>query len=1112
MKLMYYRYFLLLMFFCMTGNFIHAQKKVPYFGNINAINGYENEISGENIDYFSAFPDHATRALLTRTTDGEKTIEWETAKVPQKNSGPYVYFNWLVSHSSGSSGGVRNFDLYINDQKALTLSTYPANQRPTWISKAADSTAFVFNQTKMDGLKDSYGIAYLRVPVNKVTPGKPLRLKLVGQAQNSRDWFMTYKFTFQEKMDANVTPFILKDGKRLITLTTLHFGPEEKIIAKIDNKDSFSFTMPDGIKTFDIPVTLSQTGGNIQLTVTSGKKELLRKTIQAGTIVPRTLYFIHHSHTDVGYSHLQAEVEKIHTKNIYDALKMIDETHNLPEEARFKWNVEALWDVENFMQKATPEDKKAFVKAVKDGGIGLSAMYGNILTGLSQPEELFHYTEYAQKLEKEYGFKINSAMMSDVPGFAWSLVPALTTSGVKYFSSGPNYLGKTNPYLGDRVGNFVKNWGDKPVWWQSPSGKEKILFWTAGRGYSSWHGIHPGAVFETGQKKIAEYLDDLTRTNYPYDIVQWRYNIVSDNGPIDPSISKFVDEWNKKYTSPKIVLSTNEKMFEVFEKKYGDQLPVVKGDISPHWEDGAMSTAKEEGINRNSGLKLQQLTTLYSMLNPRLYNSQRFYDAWRNVILFHEHTWGAFNSITAPDLPFVTDQWKVKRQFSLDGNSLTNQLEKDLLQPLTNPGSKKIEVFNTSSWARSGVVTIPATAEGNSVQDARGNKIPLQKLENGTMVFMAKNIPALGSAVYTIIKNKTLATTPFIVTNNSISNGKITLTWDNKTGSITHFTDNGTTNYAGSYNNQGLNSYWYVPGSDPNEAKSNTDVQTKILEKGPVMVKVLLTAEAPGANKLERIITLYNDSDEALLENIVDKKPVRTKESVHFGFPFNSGFKNITADAGYGIMKYLTDQLPGSNMDYWYSRRWVDASSGQKGIQWMMIETPLTEAAEMIDERMLIDNSHKKWKDIGTTGTTNWFSYAMNNYWHTNYKADQEGPVHYRYALRPHDSFNSVENEKYAAAFTQPLIAIPVNEKAEIKGSLFHMKNDKIVVTSITPQDDQSFIIRLYNPDEKEQTTTFTWERLKPSKLIYNKTGKEISINDSISLNSMDVIEIKVIP
>ncbi|ASK31460.1 glycoside hydrolase [Chryseobacterium sp. T16E-39] len=1096
----------------MTGNFVFSQKKTPYFGSIPTINGYAKEISGENIDYFSAFPDHATRALLTRTTDGAKAIEWETAPAPQKNNSPYVYFSWLVSHSSGSSGGIRHFDLYINDQKAVTLTTYPSNQHPDWISKATDSTAFVFHQTKMDGLKDSYGIAYLRVPSNKVTPGKPLRLKLVGQAQDSRDWFMTYKFTFQEKMDASPTPFILKDGKRLITLTTLHFGAEEKITAKINNNDSFSFVMPDGIKTFDIPVELAQEGGNVQLTVTSGKKELLRKTIEAGAIVPRTLYFIHHSHTDVGYSHLQSEVERIHTQNIYDALKMIGETQNLPEEARFKYNVEALWDVENFMRKATPEDKKSFVKAVKEGNIGLSAMYGNILTGLSQPEELYHYTEYAKKLEKEYGLKINSAMMSDVPGFAWSLVPALTSSGVKYFSSGPNYLGKTNPYLGDRVGNFVKNWGDKPVWWQSPSGKEKILFWTAGRGYSSWHGIHPGGVFENGQRKIAEYLDDLTKTNYPYDMVQWRYNIVSDNGPIDPSISKFVDEWNKKYTSPKIVLSTNEKMFEVFEKKYGNQIPVVKGDISPHWEDGAMSTAKEEGINRNSSLKLQQLTTLYSMLNPTQYDSQSFYEAWRNVILFHEHTWGAFNSITAPDLPFVKDQWQVKKQFSLDGSSLADKLETNLLQPITNPASKTIAVFNTSSWVRTGPVTIPVTTLGNAIQDAAGHQIPLQRLEDGAMVFIAKDIPPLGSASYTIVKAKPSSLKPFSVTNNSISNGKVTVTWDQKTGSITNFTDSSNINYAGSFNNQGLNSYWYVPGSDPKEAQSNTEVQVKVLENGPNMVKISLISEAPGAKKLERILTLFADSDEVGLENIVDKKPVRTKESVHFGFPFNAGFKNITVDAGYGIMKYLTDQLPGSNMDYWYSRRWVDASFGQKGMQWMVLEAPLIEASEMIDERMVIDNSHKKWKDNGTPGTTNWFSYAMNNYWHTNYKSDQEGPVHYRYALRPHGSFNSVENEKYAAAFTHPLIAIPVNDKNFSGGSLFRVSNDKIVVTSVTPQEDRSFIIRLYNPDEQEQSTTFAWEKLKPSQLIDVKTGKKITTNEKISLSGMEVIEIKIIP
>lgn len=217
-------------------------------------------------------------------------------------------------------------------------------------------------------------------------------------------------------------------------------------------------------------------------------------------------------------------------------------------------------------------------------------------------------------------------------------------------------------------------------------------------------------------------------------------------------------------------------------------------------------------------------------------------------------------------------------------------------------------------------------------------------------------------------------------------------------------------------------------------------------------------------------------------------------------------------DAGYGIMKYLTDQLPGSNMDYWYSRRWVDASSGKKGIQWMLLETPLIEASEMIDERMIIDNSHKKWKDKGISGTTNWFSYAMNNYWHTNYKADQEGPVHYHYVLRPHDAFNSVENEKSAAAFTQPLTAIPVNEKLSAGRSLFQMSNDRIVVTTVTPEKDHSFIIRFYNPDEKEQSGTLIWDKLKPAKLINLKTGKTFLPDEKITIAGMDVVEIKVLP
>ena len=87
----------------------------------------------------------------------------------------------------------------------------------------------------------------------------------------------------------------------------------------------------------------------------------------------------------------------------------------------------------------------------------------------------------------------DSAMITDIPSYTWSVVPALAQSGVRYFSSGPNYM----PNLtdgGDRIGGALKAWGDKPFYWISPSGKEKILFWMAGRGYSWFHGLNMGEL------------------------------------------------------------------------------------------------------------------------------------------------------------------------------------------------------------------------------------------------------------------------------------------------------------------------------------------------------------------------------------------------------------------------------------------------------------------------------------------------------------------------------------------------------------------------------------------------------------------------------------------
>jgi len=1089
-----------------------SQMNIPWLGHIKWINGYAREISGENIGYTSAYPDYATVALLTRNTDGNKIIEWETASVPKDSKGPYVYFSWVAAHSSGTSSAVRNYDLYIDDKKLLTFTTYPDNQKPDWTSASADSARLVFIQKRRDASNDAHGLAFLRLPISKVKPGFPVKIKVVGQSQNSNDWYMTFKFIFQEKVDIEPMPFVLKNGKQPIQLTALHFGTDEKMTVMVNHADSYSFDLKNGINTFDIPVTAVTKNDSVFVSIQSNKIVLVNKFIQLHPVIYRELDFIHHSHTDIGYSHLQPEVLQRHIKNIDDALHMIEKTKHLSTDARFKWNIESMWVVDHYLQQASTQQKENFIRAVKEGSICLSALYANILTGISEPEETFHYTDYAQQLSKQYGLTINSAMISDIPGFAWTTVTGLAKGGVKYFSIGSNFFGLQHPYLGDRAGHFLKIWGDKPVWWSSPSGEEKILFWAAAKGYSSWHGTPIGGVFERGPKKIAEYLNELTANRYPYEIVQWRYNVVSDNGPIDSTISDFVEQWNHKYASPRIVLNTAEKMFELFEKKYGNKLPIVKGDITPYWEDGAISTAAEEGQNRINSLRLQQLETLYSIINPKLYDPQKFADAWANIILFHEHTWGAYNSISEPDKAFVTEQWRFKKQYMLDADRQVNQLEKEILNSVTDPASKKVAVINTSSFKRTDPVIMRSNLLGKTIKDANGKEVPVQVLQNGNSVFIAADVPSFGNALYDIASEQSVMpfTNPFIITDSSLSNGKIKLIWDKQNGSIIKLEDEQHYDFAGMYNKQGLNSYWYVPGLiDPANAVTNNAVKVRITETGPVLTTISIISEAPGTKSLVRNISLYAGSNEVMIDNMIDKKAIREKESVHFGFPFNHSFNKTVLDAGYGNMKYITDQLPGSDFDYVYARRWMDLSNDRKGIQMMLLESPLIEPDSIIDERKTIQQSHKAWKKAGIP-TSTWFSYVMNNYWHTNYKADQEGVAHFKYVLRPHEIQTGIDLEKAASAFTQPLVAIPINNSFILNDKLFELSNPNLTVTSITVEKDGAMMVRLFNPEQTIQQSKFIWRNLKPTQILNTGSKKIISANDIFSIAGNGVMEVLI--
>lgn len=139
------------------------------------------------------------------------------------------------------------------------------------------------------------------------------------------------------------------------------------------------------------------------------------------------------------------------------------------------------------------------------------------------------------------------------------------------------------------------------------------------------------------------------------------------DGPPDPLLSDTVKKWNEEFVSPKIIIAANSQMMAEFERRDADQIPIVAGDLTPYWKDGAVSTARGDGRQQAGRREVPaQSQILWSMLQPSAPLHERFDIAWHKPTTYDEHTWGAWNSITAPTNVFAVDQDRFKQAYAFD--------------------------------------------------------------------------------------------------------------------------------------------------------------------------------------------------------------------------------------------------------------------------------------------------------------------------------------------------------------------------------------------------------------------------------------------------------------
>jgi len=213
-------------------------------------------------------------------------------------------------------------------------------------------------------------------------------------------------------------------------------------------------------------------------------------------------------------------------------------------------------------------------------------------------------------------------------------------------------------------------------------------------------------------------------------------------------------------------------------------------------------------------------------------------------------------------------------------------------------------------------------------------------------------------------------------------------------------------------------------------------------------------------------------------------------------------------DLGYAIIRPDADQLPGSCKDYYSAQRWADVSNQKYGVTLTVDEAPLVEVGEMHSE---LPSPHRvAWRK--SQHSSPWLgSYVMNNYWYTNYKADQEGLSSYHYSIQPHGLFNQKNAVRLGVERSQPLLVRRVATRDPVPGSLFGISSGNIIVTYVKPIGaGGGLLVRLFNAGGAPETAHLTFAG--GGRTVYKSSpfGEQGERVDEINLPANGIVTLRI--
>ncbi|MBZ4675407.1 MAG: hypothetical protein JG782_26 [Anaerophaga sp.] len=842
------------------------------------------------------------------------------------------------------------------------------------------------------------------------------------------------------KVQLSNTPVLFKEGVKTFQQVLAQYKSENKGIISFTSKgkvllrdslvkgdNSFLLTFPAVNKAKKISIAAkidNQAVETYSLTLVPPKKwEIL---------------LVQHSHTDIGYTRPQSEILAEHMRYIDYALDYCDQTDTFPDAAKFRWTCESSWVVQEYLKCRPPEQIDRLLKRISEGRIEVTAMLFNMAEIADENAMTDFLTPL--KLFRQYEIPVHTAMQNDVNGIAWCIPDYFKSTGVKYLNMGINETRSIRPF-------------DQPTcfWWESPAGERLLAYRSDHYMTGNFWGLPSNERFD--EIKLFDYLKEMEEKNYPFDKIQVQFSgYFTDNAPPSTGACEIVKAWNEKYEYPKLRLALTTDFFGYVENNHADELPVYRNAWLDWWSDGFGSSARETAeVRKTQNLKQvdEGMFAMIQMMGGELSNDlqQKIWHISENALFYDEHTFGADESISHPFSFNSMRQWLQKGSYAWEALKKVTLLHEDALGRLQSYFKKAdfpvIYIVNSMGWDRSATVRmfidnqlLPPDRKFSIIDLESGKEVPVQffqgRREGAYWDMEINNVPALGFKVLKIeVSDEKKAVTELQKNENTeiLENQYYRIVIDKNNGGIKEFYDKELQENLYDAEN-GYRIGQPVRETLETRDKMNPSYSTVFNVKvepgisGNVWNSIKVSADLEGFRKgkegepkgIQWEIRLYKNSKKVEFAYQADKEIVTDPEGLYVAFPFRLPDSKIVFETIGGTLAQ-GEQLPGSSSDWNVSQNFVSVK-GRKG-QIIMVsdEVPLWQFGDFnIGKFERYPKPSKPWL----------YSWVMNNYWFTNFRAFQSGEVRWTYTISTTRDTSTTAATKFAWSVRNPLAARPL--------------------------------------------------------------------------------------